>query len=35
MKRGEKRNAEYKESWHDKCREWFCGYASFEGAVCA
>ena len=26
MKRDESQNVEYKESWHDKCLEWICGY---------
>lgn len=28
MKRGENRNVEYKESWHDKYLEWICDYAN-------
>jgi len=28
MKRDENQNVEYRESWHDKCLEWICGFAS-------
>ena len=28
MKRDEKQEVEYKESWHDKYFEWICGYAN-------
>ncbi len=33
MKRDENRNVEYKESWHDKCFEWICGYANAKGGT--
>ena len=33
MTRDEKQNVEYKESWHDKCLEWICGYANAKGGT--
>ena len=33
MKREESQNIEYKESWHDNCLAWICGYANANGGA--
>ena len=35
MKREENQTVEYKQSWHDKCMEWICGYANAKGRALA
>ena len=30
MKRDENQNVGCRESWHDKCLEWICGYTSTD-----
>ena len=33
LHRDESQNVEYKESWHDKCLAWICGYANAQGGT--